>query len=147
MVYLKYSEESCQPVYMTKYSAGADLKSRVNLSIEGTSVVRVPTGVWIDKVLWDEVPKGGMPEIQIRARSGLAWKQQLMLANGVGTIDVDYREEIQVLLYNAGNGKADITKGMRIAQLVLNLTYRIQNTSERKKNRQSGFGSTGNNSY
>lgn len=142
-----------EPAYMTAASAGADLKSTENLVIPPGTVGRVPTGVFIEGVEWEKVPQGFIPELQIRARSGLAFKKQITLANGVGTIDADYPDEICVLLMNLGKDPFVISPGDRIAQLVANLVPRITDciggnlpapASQKSENtRTGGFGSTG----
>ncbi|NBQ52846.1 MAG: dUTP diphosphatase [Proteobacteria bacterium] len=135
-----------EPAYMTKASAGADLKSTEYLVIPPGCVGRVPTGVFIDRVEWDQVPKGFMPELQIRARSGLAFKKQITLANGVGTIDADYPDEICVLLLNLGSEPFVVNPGDRIAQLVVNMVGRLQIDPPETASsfeRTGGFGSTG----
>jgi dUTP pyrophosphatase len=141
MIHLRWLE-GCQPHYQSEFSAGADLKAREALSIQAGSVVRVPTGVWIDKVLWDKVPSGFVPELQIRARSGLAFKHGITLANAVGTVDADFPDEIQILLWNFSTKDFGIEKGDRVAQMVLNLTAQLPQLSALGK-RVGGFGSTG----
>ncbi len=141
MIYLKYDED-CEPYYKTHFSAGADLKARTHLVLKAGEVRRVPTGVWIDKVDWDQVPNGHLPELQIRARSGLAFNHGITLANAVGTIDADFPDEIQVLLWNFSQQDYTIEKGDRIAQLVLNVTQRVPGLGVGGK-RIGGFGSTG----
>lgn len=130
---------------MTQASAGADLRSTTNLTISPGQVGRVSTGVFIDSVDWSKVPDGMIPELQIRARSGLAFKKQITLANGVGTIDADYPDEICVLLMNLGTEPFVIQCGDRIAQLVANLVCRLPLgfASENNSVRIGGFGSTG----
>ncbi|HET9236333.1 MAG TPA: dUTP diphosphatase [Oligoflexus sp.] len=132
--------EECTPRYMTEHSAAADLVAREGLVIEPGTVACVPTGVWISEVEWSKVPTGFIPELQIRARSGLARKNAITLANGVGTIDADYREEIGVLLLNLGREPFTIQKGDRIAQMALNLVGRLELPVGGQ--RQGGFGST-----
>lgn len=142
-----------EPAYMTAASAGADLKSTENLVIPPGTVGRVPTGVFIERVEWEKVPAGFIPELQIRARSGLAFKKQITLANGVGTIDADYPDEICVLLMNLGKEPFVISPGDRIAQLVANLVPRITDCiggdlpahmpHSTETTRSGGFGSTG----
>jgi dUTP pyrophosphatase len=125
---------------MTEHSAAADLVAREGLVIEPGTVACVPTGVWISEVEWSKIPTGFIPELQIRARSGLARKNAITLANGVGTIDADYREEIGVLLLNFGREPFKVQKGDRIAQMALNLVGRLELPVGGQ--RQGGFGST-----
>ncbi|MFY7929885.1 MAG: dUTP diphosphatase [Oligoflexus sp.] len=133
--------EDCRPKYMTEHSAACDLLAREGLSIEPGQVALVPTGVWIAAVRWNEVPHGMIPELQIRARSGLARKNSISLANGMGTVDADYRDEIGVLLINQGRETFTIQKGDRIAQMALALVARLPQL-EIGGLRVGGFGST-----
>lgn len=137
------SSTGFEPAYMTQASAGADLRSTTDLIIKPGTVGRVPTGVFIEAIDWSQVPSGMIPELQIRARSGLAFKKQVTLANGVGTIDADYPDEICVLLINHGQEDFTIKSGDRIAQIVLNLVYRLPLATIDTSARQGGFGSTG----
>ena len=132
--------EDCTPRYMTEHSAAADLVAREGLTVDPGTVVIVPTGVWISAVEWEKVPVGYIPELQIRARSGLARKNGIALANGIGTIDADYRDEIGVLLINHSQAPFVIQKGDRIAQMALNLVGRLDLPVGGQ--RQGGFGST-----
>lgn len=131
-----------EPRYMTEHSAAADLCSSEDCILASGKVIAVPTGVWIDEVLWEQVPTGTIPELQIRARSGLAVRNQVALANGVGTVDADFRNEICVLLMNFGDQEFQIRKGDRIAQVVMNLVHRIPGLDAGTQ-RLGGFGSTG----
>lgn len=140
MFELRYQDE-CKPQYMTEHSAACDLVAREDLLIAAGQVACVPTGVWIERVKWEEVPTGTLPELQIRARSGLARKHSITLANGIGTIDADYRDEIGVLLLNLGKEDFRIARGDRIAQMALNLVYRLPQLEAGGK-RLGGFGST-----
>ena len=133
--------EECTPRYMTQHSAAADLVARASFLIPPGKVVCVPTGVWIAEVDWTLVPAGFIPELQIRARSGLARKYGIMLANGIGTVDADYRDEIAVLLLNLGPEIFEIKTGDRIAQMAFNLVGRLHELPIGGV-RQGGFGST-----
>ena len=99
----------------------------------------VPTGIAI------ALPAGF--EAQVRPRSGLAVKHGLTVLNSPGTIDADYRGEIQVLLVNLGSESVKIARGMRIAQLVIATIARttlIEAASlDQTKRGSGGFGSTG----
>lgn len=141
MINLKW-QENYKPAYKTKFSSGADLKSRIEISIASKEVALVPTGVWIDSVEWESMPKGLIPELQIRARSSLAFKHGITLANAVGTIDADYPDEIKVLLWNTSEQNFKVSVGDRIAQIILNYTVRI-NQLDLGGKRVGGFGSTG----
>ena len=107
------SQEIPLPVYMTNGSAGmdlcADLKGELTLAPMERALI--PTGVAI------ALPAGF--EAQIRPRSGLALKQGLTMANSPGTIDSDYRGEIQLIAVNLGREPVVIQRGQRIAQMVV----------------------------
>lgn len=102
------------PEYATVGAAGFDLiaaLTRTMLLYPGQRT-RIPTGIAV------EVPIGY--ELQIRPRSGFAWKNGITIINSPGTIDSDYRGEIAVILLNTDQSHHfDITPGMRIAQAVL----------------------------
>jgi dUTP pyrophosphatase len=99
----------------------------------------VPTGLTL------EIPPGY--EAQVRARSGLALKKGLALANGVGTIDADYRGEVGVIVVNLGAEPVTIARGERIAQLVVAPVVRACYEPVPELNGTArgagGFGSTG----
>lgn len=139
MFTLKFQKD-CEPLYMTTSSAGADLRAREPRTLEPGKVVAVPSGVWIKEYHCQSETE--IYELQIRARSGLAFKYGITLANGVGTIDADYRDEIGVLLLNTSSQAYQIERGERIAQIVLNKTYRISTLAVGGL-RKGGFGSTG----
>jgi dUTP pyrophosphatase len=102
------------PSYQSAFAAGLDLIAAVPadraLTLAPGARALVPTGIAI------ALPPGS--EAQIRPRSGLAVRHGLTVLNAPGTIDADYRGEIQVLLVNLGGEAVAITRGMRIAQLV-----------------------------
>ena len=99
----------------------------------------IPTGLYM------QLPEGY--EAQVRPRSGLAARDGLTILNSPGTIDADYRGEIQVLLVNLGSESVVVSRGMRIAQLVIAPVVRahiVEAASLDKTSRGSGgFGSTG----
>jgi dUTP pyrophosphatase len=101
------------PAYASDGAAGADLRAALEkpLVVGPGERILVPTGLVL------EIPRGF--EGQVRARSGLALKKGLALANGVGTIDADYRGEVGVLVVNLGAEPVTLTRGDRIAQLVI----------------------------
>lgn len=141
MIALRFAE-NCAPSYMTEYSAGADLRARETVTILAGKRGIVPTGVWIKDVDWSQVPKNHIPELQVRARSGLAYKKGITLANGVGTIDADYRDEICALVLNTSDVDVTIEVGERVAQLVLAMALRIPDLAVGGQ-RTGGIGSTG----
>ncbi len=129
------------PAYATEGAAGMDLLAAVAepLVIPPMGRALVPTGLAI------ALPPGF--ELQVRPRSGLALRHGIVLPNSPGTIDEDYRGEIQVILLNAGDAPFTVTRGMRIAQAVLAPVVRaawqevdgLQSTLRA----EGGFGSTG----
>lgn len=140
---LAHSDGLPLPSYQTAHAAGLDLLAAVSAT---TPVIfapgqrgLVPTGIAI------ALPEGY--EAQVRPRSGLAARHGLTVLNAPGTIDADYRGEIQVLLANLGNEPVTITRGMRVAQLVIAPVVRahiLEVASLDKTQRGSGgFGSTG----
>lgn len=131
------------PSYQSAHAAGMDLlaalPAEAPLSLAAGARTLVPTGIAI------ALPPG--TEAQVRPRSGLAVKHGLTVLNAPGTIDADYRGEIQVLLVNLGNEAVAITRGMRIAQLVVaevvQATLREVDGLEQTLRGAGGFGSTG----
>lgn len=101
------------PAYATDAAAGLDLCAALSsaLTVAPGERVAVPTGLAI------ELPQGC--EGQVRPRSGLAWKHGITVLNAPGTIDEDYRGEVQVLLVNLAQEPHVIQPGDRIAQLVV----------------------------
>lgn len=129
------------PAYQTPLSAGMDLRANVTepLVLQPGQRALVPTGLRI------ELPAGY--EAQIRPRSGLALKHGLTVLNSPGTIDADYRGEIQVLLINLSDQAFEIKRGERIAQMVVARHERVQwiETDELSDTERGagGFGHTG----
>jgi dUTP pyrophosphatase len=129
------------PLYASGDAAGADLRAAVAgpLVVLPGARALVPTGLTL------EIPRGF--EGQVRARSGLALRKGLALANGVGTIDADYRGEVGVIVVNLGVEPVTIARGDRIAQLVVAPVARAVFTPAgglRDSARGTGgFGSTG----
>jgi dUTP pyrophosphatase len=101
------------PDYATGGAAGMDIRAAVQkpVSIPPMGRALIPTGFAI------ALPPGY--ELQIRPRSGLALKHGIVLPNAPGTIDEDYRGEVQIILMNASDEHFLVTPGMRIAQAVL----------------------------
>ncbi len=129
------------PAYATPGSAGMDLLAAVAETITlapGARMV-VPTGLKI------ALPAGH--EAQVRPRSGLALKQGLTVLNSPGTIDADYRGEVGVILANLGQDPVTITRGMRIAQMIVApvsraVWQRVEDLPDSDRG-SGGFGSTG----
>jgi dUTP pyrophosphatase len=108
------------PAYHSERAAGLDLMAAVPatapLSIAPGARALVPTGIAL------ALPPG--TEGQVRPRSGLALRHGVTVLNAPGTIDADYRGELKVILINLGSETFTVTRGMRIAQLIVNTTYR-----------------------
>lgn len=138
---LPHGEGMDIPAYATPQSSGLDLRAAIGQPISLPSLGRaiIPTGIEIT-----DFPEGY--EAQVRARSGLAAKKGLTVANGVGTIDADYRKEIGVILINLSDSPVVIRRGDRIAQLVIAPVVQAELVEDGKTtatDRQGGFGSTG----
>jgi dUTP pyrophosphatase len=129
------------PNYQTPGSSGLDLRANIDETIEIKPFDRVlvPTGLFL------EIPLG--LEAQIRPRSGLALKQGITVLNSPGTIDADYRGEIQILLINLSNQPVFINHGDRIAQMVFAKIEQVAiaevNSISNSERGSGGFGSTG----
>jgi len=141
---LPHGEGLPLPTYATSQSAGVDLMAAITdpLLIKPFERRLIPTGISI------ALPHGY--EAQIRPRSGLALKQGITVLNTPGTIDADYRGEIQVILINLGTEDFLIERGLRIAQMVLSPVSTLcwteveQHLDVAHNDRQEGgFGSTG----
>ncbi|MGE5275631.1 MAG: dUTP diphosphatase [Acidobacteriota bacterium] len=138
---LPHGEGLDLPAYATEGSAGCDLRAAVStaLVIAPGGRTRVPTGLAV------AIPEGF--EGQVRMRSGLALKMGLILPNAPGTIDSDYRGELCVLVANIGAEPVEISRGDRIAQLVIApvARARLERVEElpATKRHTGGFGSTG----
>lgn len=129
------------PAYATPGAAGMDAIAAVTdpLTLAPGDRFAVPTGLAM------AIPEGF--EVQVRPRSGLAFKHGLTVANAPGTIDSDYRGEVKVILINLGPDPVIITRGMRIAQLVPAAVTRahlvVVETLDDTTRGTGGFGSTG----
>jgi deoxyuridine 5'-triphosphate nucleotidohydrolase len=138
---LPHAEGLPLPGYATAGAAGMDLLAAVadTVTLAPGARTLVPTGLAI------ALPPGH--ELQIRPRSGLALKHGIMLPNAPGTIDEDFRGEIQVIVMNGGDTPFQIERGMRIAQAVLSPVLRAQwsevETLDVTVRAEGGFGSTG----
>lgn len=140
---LKNGDELPLPSYQTMHAAGADLIAAIPadapLTLAPGDRALVPTGIAI------ALPDG--MEAQVRPRSGLAVKNGITVLNAPGTIDADYRGEIQVPLVNLGRESFEVARGMRIAQLVIAPVVRANfietNGLSETERGAGGFGSTG----
>ncbi len=138
---LAHGEDLELPNYATEGSAGLDLRSAESLTLKPGSRALVLTGFAIS--LAENF------EAQVRPRSGLAVKHGITVLNSPGTIDCDYRGEIKVPLINHGVEDFVITRGDRIAQIIIAPVSRVELQEVTKLDESprdaSGFGSSGKN--
>lgn len=140
---LRHAEGLPLPRYETPDSAGMDLLAALPedtiFTLEIGKRALIPTGLCF------ELPVGF--EGQVRPRSGLALKHGITVLNSPGTIDADYRGEVSVLLINLGDAPFQVTRGMRIAQLVVAPVTRGEfeerDTLSDTSRGAGGYGSTG----
>jgi dUTP pyrophosphatase len=131
------------PAYQSAFAAGLDLYAAVPADapvvLQPGSYAKIPTGITL------ALPPG--TEGQVRPRSGLAAQHGVTLLNTPGTIDADYRGEIAVLMINHGRAPFEVTRGMRVAQLVVaeivRVTVRESEELDNTDRGAGGFGSTG----
>ncbi len=129
------------PGHATLESAGVDLMAAIDepITIEPFMRTLIPSGISV------YLPQGY--EAQIRPRSGLALKHGITVLNSPGTIDSDYTGQVQVILINLGQESFTVTRGMRIAQMVIarheTISWDIQIKALDAQTRVGGFGSTG----
>ncbi len=141
---LRLREDAKIPAYQTAGSAACDLSACLDapVTVEPGKTVLIPTGIAIAPDT-SETPVAAL----LYARSGLAIKHGLALANGVGVIDADYRGEIKVGLVNLSDVAYTVEPGERIAQMVFTPVLRADFTEVRTLDNTSrgdgGFGSTG----
>lgn len=129
------------PMYASEQAAGADVRAHVaqDIILQPGQTALIPTGL-----------KFAIPEsfeIQVRPRSGLAFKHGITVLNAPGTIDSDYRGELGIILINHSQQPFTITNGMRIAQIVIAPVYRAEflpeETLASTARGEGGFGHTG----
>ncbi len=141
---MKVKVEKIREVPLPSYShigdSGADLiNAGETFMLEPGERNLFPTGIKV------AIPPGY--EIQVRSRSGLAIKKGIMVLNSPGTVDSGYRGEIGVILFNSSKEKAEIKKGMKIAQAVMSKVEKIEWEEEESLSSSArgggGFGSTG----
>ena len=139
---LPHGEDLPLPRYETAGAAGLDLLAALPdnaaVVLQPLDRVLVPAGIVL------QLPNGY--EAQVRPRSGLALKNGVTVLNAPGTIDADYRGEIQVLLVNFGADPFTIIRGMRVAQLVVAPVTRVslaEGDVDTTGRAGGGFGSTG----
>lgn len=129
------------PMYQSAGAAGMDLRAsnQEPIHIRPGGIMTIPTNIAI------AVPSGY--EAQIRSRSGLAAKSGIFALNAPGTIDSDYRGEIQVILANFSNQRYTVEPGDRIAQMVITkyetATWEVCDDLEDTERGEGGFGSSG----
>jgi len=136
---LPHGEGLDLPAYATEGAAGMDVVSAEDVTIQPGARHPVATGLAL------AIPAGY--EIQVRPRSGLAFKHGITVPNTPGTIDSDYRGELKVLLINHGSEPFAIARGDRVAQLVLapvvQASWREVEELDETARGAGGFGSTG----
>ncbi len=129
------------PRYMTPHSAGMDVCAAVKqpVTIQPGEILLIPSGFAIS------LPVGF--EAQIRPRSGLAIKHGISIVNAPGTIDADYRGEIKIGLINFGKSPYEISRGDRIAQMIISRVssarLELVDTLNESERNSGGFGHTG----
>lgn len=129
------------PSYESEYAAGLDIRAAVDesVTISPGERVMIPTGLAI------ALPVGF--EAQIRPRSGLAIREGITMLNSPGTIDADYRGEVKLIVINHGQEKVVISRGDRVAQMVIAPVVKatiteVDDLSDTSRG-AGGFGSTG----
>lgn len=140
---LPHGEGLPLPSYATEHSAGVDLRAAVPesdpVTIAPGERLLIPTGIQIS------LPEGF--EAQVRPRSGLAFRHGITVLNTPGTIDADYRGEVKVILINLGSEAFDITRGERIAQMVVSRCAHVRwlavASLDETERGSGGFGHTG----
>ena len=143
MTRLPHAGDLPLPAYQSAASSGLDLLAAIPaeqpIVIEPGRVASIPTGIAL------ALPVG--TEGQVRPRSGLAVRHGITVLNAPGTVDSDYRGEIQIILVNLGTEPFTVRRGMRVAQLVIAPTVRAQlmevDSLTDTARGLGGFGSTG----
>jgi dUTP pyrophosphatase len=140
---LPHGDDLPLPSYQSAHASGLDLHAAIPadspLTIPPRQRALIPTGIAI------ALPPGF--EAQVRPRSGLAMRHGVTVLNAPGTVDADYRGEIQVILVNLGEQPFTVERGMRVAQLVIASTMQAVVCEAASLNETTrgggGFGSTG----
>jgi len=134
-----YAGNPTGPVYATPGAAGCDLIVTQDIAIPPAHYALVGTGLYV------ELPFGY--EMQIRSRSGLAYKNGIVVLNSPGTIDADYRGEVKVLLHNVSTNVHTVLRGDAVAQAVIarapQALFEIVPKLGPTQRGEGGFGSTG----
>lgn len=134
---LPHAENLPVPKKMTSGSSGSDICAAIteSITLKPQERILVPTGFCF------EIPPGF--EVQVRPRSGLAWKHGITVLNTPGTIDSDYRGEVKVILVNLGTEPFTLERGERIAQVVPMTIAAELNFSEKESLSETGRGAGG----
>lgn len=137
----KLNPKATLPAYQTEHAAAMDVHACIDtpITLQPLERAMIPTGLAF------EIPEGY--EMQVRARSGLSIKHGLTMVNGVGTIDADYRGELNILVINLGQDPFVIEPDMRVAQLLVTkydkVVWSVAETLSETDRGEGGFGSTG----
>jgi len=129
------------PMYETEHAAAMDVRAFLDApkTLQPLERAMIPTGLAF------EIPEGY--EMQVRARSGLSIKHGIAMVNGVGTIDADYRGELNILIINLSQEPFEIEPDMRIAQLLVTkydkVVWQVVKDLSETARGAGGFGSTG----
>ncbi|HSX12339.1 MAG TPA: dUTP diphosphatase [Rhabdochlamydiaceae bacterium] len=140
-VFITLKDPSFLPTYGSELASGADVRAYIeqDVLLAPGATLLVPTGIFF------AIPEGY--EIQVRPRSGLALKHGITILNTPGTIDADYRGELGLILINHGKNTFTISRGMRLAQIVLapvmQAEFLIVDSLEATTRGEGGFGHTG----
>ncbi len=140
-IFYTASSGTVAPEYQSEEASGADIRARIDspLTIDPGKRALIPTGISV------EIPAGY--EIQLRPRSGLAFKHGITVLNTPGTIDSDFRGELKALLVNFGDEPFTVQDGDRIGQLVVQQIFRgvfeKKDVLSETKRGEGGYGSTG----
>lgn len=137
----KLNPNATLPAYQTEHAAAMDVHACLDapMTLQPFERAMVPTGLAF------EIPEGY--EMQVRARSGLSIKHGITMVNGIGTIDADYRGELNILVINLGQEAFEIEPDMRIAQLLVSkyekVAWELTEVLTETARGSGGFGSTG----
>lgn len=138
-----FDESLSLPQYETEQAAGADI--RASLENKGELIIKPGERVLVPTGLAFEIEPGY--EVQVRPRSGLSLKTNLLVVNSPGTIDADYRGEVKIILGNFGTENEVIEHGMRVAQILVapitQAKFELVETLGETARGAGGFGSTG----
>lgn len=137
----KLRDDAIIPEYQTEHAAAMDVHACMDqpMTLQPLERAMVPTGLAF------ELPEG--TEMQVRARSGMSIKHGMTMVNGIGTIDADYRGELNILMINLSQEAFTIETGMRVAQLLVSRYEKVEweavDTLSESERGAGGFGSTG----